>query len=123
MLEEGLGALGQDVLTALSGEEGIERLQSTHVDLVICDLGMPGMNGWEVGRVLLRTCLDRSVPKIPFVLLTGWGGQVAEEKRIQESGVDMVVEKPVDIVSLLKIIEDLTKTRDLSLLEGNGTHS
>lgn len=123
MLEEGLKALGQDVLTALSGEVGIELFRTTRVDLVICDLGMPGMNGWEVGRILLRICRERGLPKVPFVLLTGWGGQVIEQRCIEESGVDVVVEKPIDLTSLLKVIEDLTKDSGLSTVAGNGSRA
>lgn len=121
MLEEGLAALGQEVVTALSGEEGLQLFQSRPVDLVICDLGMPGMTGWEVGRMVLRTCRERGVAKVPFVLLTGWGGQVAEDSLIEESGVDVVLEKPVDIISLLKVIEKLTDQHSASTAANNGS--
>ncbi len=74
------------------------------VELVICDLGMPGMNGWDVAAAIKDFCEEKQVPKPPLILLTGWGGQQAEAETISRSGVDAVVEKPVNITNLIEII-------------------
>lgn len=107
MLKQGLIKYGQTVFCALSGREGLDIFGQSEVDLVICDLGMPEMNGWEVGRRIKQSCERSGIPKIPFILLTGWGGQVEEREKIRESGVDAVVEKPVDIPKLLGIIREV----------------
>jgi PAS domain S-box-containing protein len=109
MLKEGLAELGQTVLTALSGREGLELFKHQEVDLVICDLGMPELNGWQVGKAIKNICGEKGVPKTPFILLTGWAGQFDEEQKMIESGVDAVVEKPVDITKLVAVIRDVVK--------------
>ncbi len=107
MLKEGLTEQGQTVFTALSGREGLELFKNRPVDLVICDLGMPELNGWQVGKAIKKICKDKGVPKTPFILLTGWAGQFDEEQKMIESGVDAIVEKPVDITKLVEIIRDV----------------
>lgn len=107
ILEEGLAEFGQTVVVAFSGEQAIRLFRSDPTDLVICDLGMPGMNGWEVGSRIKALCKDLGIPKPPFILLTGWDDPAKEQERIFESGVDKVVKKPVDIMKLLDIVQEL----------------
>ena len=109
VLRDGLSELGQTVFTASSGKEAIEMFKTTPVDLVICDLGMPEMNGWQVASVIKSICREKAVPKTPFVLLTGWGGQVEEDKMAAQNGVDAVVEKPIDILGLLEVIRKVVR--------------
>ncbi|MGB6064759.1 MAG: PAS domain S-box protein [Desulfomonilaceae bacterium] len=109
MLREGLTECGQTVFTALSGREGLELFKQKPVDVVICDLGMPDLNGWQVGKTIKNLSKEKGLPKIPFVLLTGWAGQFNEEEKMIESGVDAIVEKPVDITKLMEIIRDVVK--------------
>ncbi|MEJ2716395.1 MAG: ATP-binding protein [Deltaproteobacteria bacterium] len=109
ILKEGLTQYGQTIFTAQSGKEGMQLYQETEVDVVISDLGMPEMNGWEVGKRIRTICLARGKPKTPFILLTGWGGQIAEKDKIVESGVDAVVDKPVVIAKLLEAIRNVTR--------------
>jgi PAS domain S-box-containing protein len=107
MLREGLTEYGQTVFTALSGGEGLELFKHREVDLVICDLGMPELNGWQVGKTIRDICKEKGLPKTPFILLTGWAGQFDEEQKMIESGVDAIVEKPVDITKLVGIIRSV----------------
>ncbi len=93
------------VLTALSGPEALEIFREHPVDVVICDLGMPVMGGWEVGKKIGEICRERNTAKPPFIILTGWGGQILEKDKISESGVDVVLEKPVEITKLLTAIQ------------------
>jgi len=104
MLKESLTEYGHTVLTALSGQEGLELFEDNPPDLVICDLGMPEMNGWQVGKSIRAFCQESRAPRPPFILLTGWGAQAGEQSEMEESGVDVVVEKPVDISRLLEVI-------------------
>lgn len=109
ILSHGLIRRGQTVLAASSGEEALDIFETNQVDVVICDLAMPEMNGWQVCLSLKKMCEDRGMPKPPFIILTGWGGQIEERERILESGVDRVLEKPVDIPKLLRVIGELTE--------------
>lgn len=104
-LEKALTKFGQRVLSAYSGSEAVELFEKNHADLVICDLGMPKMNGWQVARSVKELCERKGIPKTPFIILTGWGGQVEDPEKMAECGVDTIVEKPVDVPKLLELIQ------------------
>jgi CheY-like chemotaxis protein/anti-sigma regulatory factor (Ser/Thr protein kinase) len=106
-LRDVLSRADHTVLTALSGFAAIETFRDRHVDVVICDLGMPGMSGWEVGKEIREICRESSTGKPPFIMLTGWGAQVLEKDKITESGVDVVLTKPVEIAELLRVIQEV----------------
>ncbi len=107
VLKAGLTRSGHVVVTASSGQQGLDIFSENSIDLVICDLGMPGINGWEVGKRIKSVCDRRHISKTPFVLLTGWGGQSTEADSIAESGVDAVMEKPVNIEQIQEVIRKL----------------
>jgi len=106
-LAKGLTRSGQAVVQAGSGEEGIELFNRNSVDLVVCDLGMPDMNGWQVAGAIRELCKERGIPKTPFILLTGWGGQIAEQEKMAECGVDRIAEKPIKFNVLLDMMRRL----------------
>lgn len=114
ILKDLLTAHDQTVFTADSGESGAEIYLTQPIDIVISDLGMPGMSGWEVGDIVKSVCLKKGVPKTPFILLTGWGGQSLEPEKISECGIDGVLEKPIEFASLLEMIDDLTQRHELA---------
>jgi CheY-like chemotaxis protein len=96
-----LRASGQDVFEAEGGAEGIRCLATIPVDLVLTDLGMPEVTGWEVARAA-----KAGNPGLPVVLLTGWGDQVGLEAP-PDIRVDRVLTKPVLRSALLATIAEL----------------
>lgn len=91
---------GHQVILAASGEEAVRLFQSCPVDLVLTDLGMPGMNGLEVARALKALSSNT-----PVALVTGWGG-VAEDAR-GSSDVDRVLSKPFRVRDVLDAVREL----------------
>lgn len=91
---------GHHVVTAESGTEGIATFKSGKFDLVLTDLGMPEMSGWEVARAI--KALD---PKARVGLITGWPLDLTPTE-LRARGVDQVVSKPFDLPTLLSLIED-----------------
>jgi two-component system, cell cycle sensor histidine kinase and response regulator CckA len=98
---------GHVAITALSGTEGITRFKEHDIDVVICDLVMPEMNGWEVGRAIKDICAKNGVPKTPFILLSGWAGDVLEKEKISDSGVDAIMGKPLQVSKFAEVIQDI----------------
>ena len=88
-----------------------EILDRYPVDVVLCDLGMPGMTGWDVGLAIRTLCRNRGIQRPAFVMLTGWGDQVRETERMEACGVDRILAKPVDIPQLLEVILELSQDR------------
>jgi len=111
MLQEGLELNGHKVYSALSGKKGLELFKQRQIDVVICDLGMPEMNGWQVGKAIKEYCLEKEMPKPPFILITGWSGQQTARERLAESAVDAVVEKPVELGKLLDVTRRILSGR------------
>ncbi len=112
IMATGIRSMGHEVYTATSGEEGMEIFRSNHIDAVVCDLGMEGMDGWEVSEAVSRECNKKGFPKTPFVLLTGWGGEIQDDEKPERFGVDRVIEKPADLFRLLEVIDEIVARSD-----------
>ncbi|MFB3816259.1 MAG: PAS domain S-box protein [Candidatus Methylomirabilales bacterium] len=96
-----LQTVGHTVIEAESGAAGLQRIREEPVDLVITDLGMPGMNGYDVARAV-----KAEHPEVGVILITGWGEQTTADPTI--SGlVDRVIGKPLSLQTLLTAIEPL----------------
>jgi signal transduction histidine kinase/ActR/RegA family two-component response regulator len=94
-LSEMLSSLGATVIEAGSGREGLAQLEARpEVDLVLTDLGMPGMTGWAVARIIRARH-----PSLPVWLMTGWAedpGAASDDRTL----VDLVLTKPITIETL-----------------------
>jgi CheY-like chemotaxis protein/PAS domain-containing protein len=101
LLESILQGLGHDIKVASSGKEGIALFQQDSFDLVITDLGMPEMSGWEVSQRVKEIRKET-----PVVMITGWGVSFDSEK-IKEFGVDFLLPKPFKVEQLSKLIEQI----------------
>jgi signal transduction histidine kinase/CheY-like chemotaxis protein len=94
MVEAALTSAGYEVELALSGAEGIDRIKSGGVDLVICDLVMPGLDGFEVvGR--LRA--DEATRDLPILILTAHQLSAADKMRLNGHIVGVVSKGGFDV--------------------------
>jgi DNA-binding response OmpR family regulator len=99
LLRDILVFAGHRVIEASDGESGMKVLEESRFDIVLTDLGMPLINGWEVAK-----SIKKRVPEIPVFLITGWGTHLDEEK-IRESGVDLIIGKPFQINEILEAVD------------------
>ncbi|GGY88773.1 response regulator [Pseudoduganella plicata] len=99
-----LSCYGYDVRSAPDGLQGIETALSYRPDVALVDIGLPGIDGYEVAR-RLRANSDTS--GIRLIALTGYG-LAEDQRRVLEAGFNMHLVKPVDIESLMKAISSLT---------------
>lgn len=97
---------GYRVVVAESGPDGIAAFKENGFDLVVTDLGMPGMSGWEVAREIKRLN-----PKVLVVLMTGWAADLDPEK-MKEGGVDRIVHKPFDMDEVLGLVSEAVVLRE-----------
>ncbi len=105
VMAEVLEAGGYRVISALCGQDGLSMFRETPVDVILCDLCMPQMDGWEVAKAIRNASEEKGVPKPPFLLVTAWADQICGDKRLLESGVDAVLGKPVTFLELSQAIE------------------
>jgi DNA-binding NtrC family response regulator len=98
-----LTADGHRAIEAAGGEEALGLLGRAHVDLVITDLEMAGVSGWDV----VRAAKDRS-PSLPVILLTGWGDQAATAAPAA-TDVDAILAKPFQLEAFLRLVAEYTR--------------
>lgn len=95
---------GTKVLTASSGRAGLDVLAKEHVDLIVSDFKMPGMDGVE----FLYQC-RRLYPKVPRVMLTAFPTEDLANRAVREAFVDSFLSKAVDPDKLIDEIAGLVK--------------
>jgi two-component system, sensor histidine kinase len=91
---------GGDVQTASSGAEALQLAERLHPDLVLLDLSMPGMDGYEVARRMRGETWGK---RAMLVALTGWG-QDQHRRRSQEAGFDRHMTKPASADALRAVL-------------------
>ena len=103
MLSRRLARRGYEVTMAVDGRQGIERARSEAPDLILMDISLPVLDGWEATRQLKGAAATRS---IPVIALTAHAMAGDREKAIQ-AGCDDYDTKPIDLTRLLGKIEAL----------------
>jgi adenylate cyclase len=106
LLDAVLAPRGYRVVTAESGEDALRLLDSEPPDLVLLDVFMPGLDGYEVCR---RIRAQPATAYLPVVMITASGGQ--EKRRAIEAGADDFVTKPFDQAELLARVSSLIRIK------------
>jgi CheY-like chemotaxis protein len=94
-----LTSLGHETSIAADGLLALQAADAFRPDVVLLDLGLPGISGYEVARRLRQTGKPMRI-----VAITGWG-QESDRKRSQDAGFDLHLVKPVDEVELRDVVE------------------
>jgi len=95
--------LGHTAATADNGIEGLEKAKQIKPDVIFCDIGLPGMNGYEVAESIRK---DDALKEVPLIALTGYAGE-REIEMARESGFTLHVAKPVDLSTLQEILAQI----------------
>ena len=107
-LEDLLRSNGYVILTAPSGDEAVTLISQAHPDLILLDVNLPGMNGFEVCRHIRN---EPTTALLPVVMLTG----LMPEERVKgiEAGADDFLTKPANKLELLTRIRSLLRIKEL----------
>jgi signal transduction histidine kinase len=97
MMATMLGSYGYPVLQARDGLEGVNMATTELPDVALVDIGLPGIDGYEVARRLRK---DAGTCGIRLIALTGYG-LAEDQRRVLEAGFDVHMVKPVDLATLL----------------------
>ena len=97
-----LKSLGHETCVVHDGVQALKMAGEFQPDVVLLDIGMPGLNGYEVARRLRKL-----KPKRPFqiVAVSGWG-QASDRQKSQEAGFDLHLVKPVNESELARLFAD-----------------
>lgn len=102
----GLEALGHTAQMATDGQTAIALAKSFIPDAVLLDIGLPGMNGYEICQAMRK---EPSLSHTVFIAQTGWSLKEHKERSLK-AGFDYHLVKPVDIEALKKLLDNLAKT-------------
>ena len=101
MLSRRLDKMGYVVELAVDGRDGVEKSKSLRPDLVLMDINMPVMDGWEAVRALKN---DPQTQDIPVIALTAHA-MTSDRDKADKMGFNDYATKPVDFPALVQMIE------------------
>lgn len=107
LIEEILKINGHHVVLARSGVEGISKFEKENFDLVMTDLGLPGISGWEVAEKIRKIN-----PDVRIGIITGWNIK-GEIERIKNLNIDFVITKPFKIEDLLSVLSPIDRRKEV----------
>jgi signal transduction histidine kinase len=96
---------GHEAQVSYSGQQALERVESFHPEVALLDIGLPGIDGYELARRLRTMPNLRSVR---LVALTGYG-QLEDRQRAQAAGFDAHLVKPADLSALERVLADVPR--------------
>jgi two-component system alkaline phosphatase synthesis response regulator PhoP len=103
ILKDSLEFSGFQVVTAYDGLEALERVEKDKPDLIVLDIGMPKLDGWEVCK---RLKSDEKTKSIPIIILTAYA-QTSDQRKGAQLGADRFISKPCDLTYLVEEINSL----------------
>jgi signal transduction histidine kinase len=95
------------IISAENGEEAVEKFSTEHFDLILMDVQMPKLDGFEATRQI-RELEEKSGSRIPIIAMTAHAMKGDKEKCL-DSGMDYYITKPVDSKELIELIQKITK--------------
>jgi len=110
VLSRTLGQVHHQVTLAEDGKKGVQLFKEEKFDMVLTDLGMPGMSGWEVCQAIKKIS-----PHTPVGMITGWGAEMSRSK-MEEHGLDFFISKPFDFNQILNVVAETIESKEARIL-------
>ncbi|HVM00195.1 MAG TPA: response regulator [Egibacteraceae bacterium] len=107
LLEVNLEMEGHEVVTAVDGEDALAKVRADPPDLILLDVMMPNVNGWQVAEELKS---DEATRDIPIIFLSA-RAMDADLRKGASLGVESYVTKPFDPIDLMELISRLLEAR------------
>ena len=106
LLSQNLAEEGYDVREAIDGEEGLQKLKEGKVDLVLLDLLLPGVHGFEV---LSRIKRDPELSSIPVIIISNLGQKEEIDKGLKLGADDYLIKASLSISEIIAKIREVLK--------------
>lgn len=97
-----IGFLGHKTFCSQDGKDGIAKAKEHHPDIIICDIGLPIMDGYDVARQLRK---DDELKETFLIALSGYAGH-EDRKKSKDAGFDRHLAKPADISAIERVIAE-----------------
>lgn len=109
LLHQVLASAGARVRLAVSAVDALHMLQNDEPDVLVSDIGMSGMDGFELLR-LVRQSTDPRISRLPALALTAFA-RLEDERRALDAGFDAFQRKPLEMAALLNCVRELPRRR------------
>jgi signal transduction histidine kinase/ActR/RegA family two-component response regulator len=106
VLSRTLAQADHQVTLAEDGGKGVQIFKEGKFDIVLTDLGMPGVSGWEVCRMIKEVS-----PRTPVGMITGWGDE-RNRSKMEEYGLDFFISKPFDLAQILNVVAETMESKE-----------
>ena len=106
LLEDIFNAKGYNVIIAENGEDGLEEVKKNKPDIVLMDIQLPGMSGYELTRILKS---DEETSDIPIIAITAYALKGERERAFRE-GCDEYMSKPINTRVMPMLVEQFIGT-------------
>ncbi len=93
--------MGHEPVFAASGEEGIEKWKTGKYDMIISDIGLPGISGWDFIKTVRSENDD-----IPILVITGWGNEITSD-RVSSNHINKIITKPFKFDQFINYVNEL----------------
>jgi len=100
-----MGRNGYEVFLAVNGRDGVSAAIKQKPDLILMDLSLPEMDGWNATKKIKS---NPATKNIPVIALTAHA-LVSDRKRALDAGCDDYITKPIDMVELVRMVEQVLK--------------
>ncbi|HEY5729562.1 MAG TPA: response regulator [Anaerolineales bacterium] len=94
-----------NLVEARNGLQGVSIAENQNIDLILLDINLPDIDGYEVAR-RLRASLKKELANTPIVAVTA-NAMKNDEKKVREAGCDDYMSKPINIVTLMEKVDTL----------------
>jgi two-component system, cell cycle response regulator DivK len=108
MLSRRLERRGHTVTLALDGAEGVQKAHTEAPDIILMDMSLPVVDGWEATRQLKA---DQTTARIPIIALTAHA-MASDEQKARDAGCDDFDTKPIELARLLEKIAGLLQRQE-----------
>jgi PAS domain S-box-containing protein len=106
VLSRTLTQADHQVTMAEDGRKGVQLFREGNFDIVLTDLGMPGVSGWEVCRMIKEIS-----PHTPVGMITGWGDE-RDRGKLEEYGLNFFISKPFDFAQILNVVAETMESKE-----------
>ena len=110
VLSRTLAQASHEVTLAENGEKGVRVFKDGKFDMVLTDLGMPGMSGWEVCRAIKAMS-----PHTPVGMITGWEAEMGRSK-MEKYGLNFFITKPFNLHQILNAVAQALESKETEFL-------
>jgi two-component system cell cycle response regulator DivK len=107
LINDILEGYGYSIFQASNGEDALHIVRQERPDLILLDIGLPGLSGLDITRILKK---DENLNKIPIAAVTAFA-MPGDENKIRQAGVDFYISKPISISLVRNLVKEILDGR------------